>query len=294
MTDPQAPLINLVPEHDFLIAIDSDGCVFDTMELKQKECFIPNTIKIFALQPISKYVRSTSEFVNLYSKWRGTNRFPALIKMFDLLRDRPEVQKRNVEVPIAQPLRDWINRESKLGNPALKIEVEKTGNPVLKQVLTWSYAVNATIAEIVSGIPPFPLVYDCLEKISKWADIIVCSGTPKEALTREWEENNIAGYPLCIAGQEMGTKKEHLQLVYEKYPPGNALMLGDAYGDLKAANANNVHFYPINPGHEEDSWELFFKEVADRFRDKAFSIDFQKKLIAEFDRLLPEVPPWNH
>jgi len=81
------------PKHDFLIAIDSDGCAFDTMEIKHKECFIPNIIKYWNLQPVYKYARVAAEFVNLYSKWRGINRFPALIKVFDLLRDRAEVQK---------------------------------------------------------------------------------------------------------------------------------------------------------------------------------------------------------
>ena len=173
MSDPQTPLKDLKPEHDFLIALDSDGCVFDTMEIKQKECFIPNTIKHWSLQPVSKYTRAASEFVNLYSKWRGANRFPALIKVFDLLGEWPEVQKRNVEIPRAQPLRDWIVRESKLGNPALKAEVERSSDPVLKKALKWSNAVNASVEDMVYGIPPFPLVRESLEEIFQWADIIV-------------------------------------------------------------------------------------------------------------------------
>jgi hypothetical protein len=40
----------------------------------------------------SKYAREACEFVNLYSKWRGINRWPALVMVFDLLRERPEVQ----------------------------------------------------------------------------------------------------------------------------------------------------------------------------------------------------------
>ncbi|GAF86952.1 unnamed protein product, partial [marine sediment metagenome] len=102
MSDPQAPLKNLEPHHDLLIAIDSDGCVFDSMEIKQKECFTPNTIKHWKLQPVSKYARETAEFVNLYSMWRGANRFPALVKVFDFLKERPEVLKRNVKIPVAQ------------------------------------------------------------------------------------------------------------------------------------------------------------------------------------------------
>ncbi|MCE5249432.1 HAD family hydrolase [bacterium] len=293
MSDPQAPLKDLQPNHEFLIAIDSDGCVFDSMEIKQKECFIPNNIKYWNLQPVSKYARTASEFVNLYSKWRGENRFPALLKVFDLLVDWSEVQKRKVEIPVAQPLRDWVARETKLGNPTLRAEVERTGDPVLKQTLAWSNAVNASVEDIVKGVPPFPLVRESLEKITKWADILVCSGTPGEALAREWEENNIDEFPRVIAGQEMGKKKDHLRLVAGKYPQGHVIMIGDAFGDLKAAKANDLLFYPINPGHEEDSWELFYNVVADKFRNGGYTADYEAQFIAEFDKLLPEIPPWK-
>jgi hypothetical protein len=36
----------------------------------------PAFIKHMGLQPVSKYARETCEFANLYSKWRGANRFP--------------------------------------------------------------------------------------------------------------------------------------------------------------------------------------------------------------------------
>ena len=76
MSDPTAHLKAHQPKYNFLIAIDSDGCAFDTMELKHKECFIPNIIKYWNLQAVSKYTRAAGEFVNLYSQWRGINRFP--------------------------------------------------------------------------------------------------------------------------------------------------------------------------------------------------------------------------
>ena len=58
-------MFQLEPQHEFLVGIDSDGCAFDTMELKHKECFIPNTIKHYDLQGVSKYARESAEFVNL-------------------------------------------------------------------------------------------------------------------------------------------------------------------------------------------------------------------------------------
>src|SRR4051812_46725835 len=88
---PAHSLTTLKPQHEFFVGIDSDGCAFDSMEVKHKECFCPNIIKYWNLQAISKYAREAVEFVNLYSKWRGTNRWPALISALDILRVRPEV-----------------------------------------------------------------------------------------------------------------------------------------------------------------------------------------------------------
>jgi hypothetical protein len=87
--DAAAALAGLEPQCRFFVGIDSDGCAFDTMEIKHKECFIPNIIKHWRLQAVSKYAREAAEFVNLYSRWRGVNRWPALVMVFDLLRERP-------------------------------------------------------------------------------------------------------------------------------------------------------------------------------------------------------------
>ncbi len=45
-TDPAQALRELTPRHSFFVGIDSDGCAFDTMEIKHKECFIPNIISL--------------------------------------------------------------------------------------------------------------------------------------------------------------------------------------------------------------------------------------------------------
>ncbi len=281
-------------KHEFFIGIDSDGCAFDTMEIKHKECFIPNIIKHWGLQGVSKYARQAAEFVNLYSKWRGINRFPALIKVFDLLEDRDVVKTRGVTIPRAEQLRQWIQRETRLGNPALKAEVEKTGDDVLIQALKWSEAVNATIADMVHGIPPFGYMRESLEKMAKQADLFVVSQTPTEALTREWQEHKIDSYVKMICGQEMGTKTEHLEFgAGDKYGDNCVLMIGDAPGDMKAARANGALFYPINPGDEEMSWQRFYEEALERFFAGSYAGDYERQLIAEFDACLPELPPWK-
>ncbi len=294
MVDPRAELKDLVPEHDFLIAIDSDGCAFDSMEIKHKECFIPNIIKHWNLQPVSKYARAAAEFVNLYSKWRGMNRFPALIMVFDLLHDWQDVKNRNVDIPYSRPLRDWIKNETKLSNNSLKSEVEKTREPVLEKALKWSESVNSSVVDIVHGVPPFPNVRESLDKINRWADIIVCSATPYEALKREWEEHKISDYVKVIAGQEMGNKGEHIHAASNgKYARDHVVMIGDAPGDLQAAKVNSALFYPINPGMEEVSWKTFLDEASDKVFEGTYTREYESEIIADFEKLLPDTPPWK-
>lgn len=287
-------LKSLQPEKEFFVGIDSDGCVFDTMELKQKECFIPNIVKFFGLQWISKYAREAAEFVNLYSKWRGVNRFPAVLQTMDFLRERPEVKKRGVTVPELDSLRKWIEEETKLGNPALQAKVDATGDEELKLMLDWSLAVNATVADIVKGVGPFPYVRESLEKARDKADLIVVSQTPLEALEREWEENKLDDLVRIICGQEYGTKTEHIAYAAGdgKYAEGKVLMIGDAPGDRKAAEANGALFFPVNPGDEDASWERFHNEALDKFFAGEYAGDYQAKLIEEFEAMLPEKPNW--
>ncbi len=292
MEPPQA-LDDFKPAKDFFVGIDSDGCVFDTMEIKQKECFIPNVIKHWGLQAISKYVRQTHEFVNLYSAHRGANRWPALVKVFDLLQTRPEVRARMPELPDMRPLREFIESEGPHSNDSLRQRLERTGDPTLRRVLAWSEAVNAAIDEFVKAMPPFPRVRDCLEDLQSKADLIVVSGTPMEALGKEWADSGIASYVRLIVGQEMGGKADILKRTAAgRYPPDHMLVIGDAPGDLRAARAVGASFYPINPGDEEGSWQRFKDDACDRFLGGRYAGSYEAALIESFEARLPERPPW--
>jgi phosphoglycolate phosphatase-like HAD superfamily hydrolase len=292
MSDPAQILRDFRPSKEFFIGIDSDGCIFDSMEIKHKECFAPMFIKHFDLQAVSKYAREVWEFVNLYSKTRGANRFPALSRALNLLKQRPQVITRNVQVFGTTPLDEWVARETKLGNATLAAEV-KNGNKALEPIKRWSDAVNHTIEDIVKGVPPFPLVRESLEKLTQKADAMCISQTPAGALKREWAEHDIDRFARIIAGQEMGTKTEHLKFAAkDKYPAQKILMIGDAPGDFKAARSNGALFFPVIPGREEESWERLFKEGLDRFFAGKFAGDYEVGLLKEFDACLPDNPSW--
>ncbi len=290
----QADLIALPKRHDALVGLDSDGCVFPTMELKQKQCFHAEIIRHWQLEKLERPLRECAEFVNLYSRWRGQNRFPALLKTFELFADRADVRASGVKLPDTTTLKNFIASGLPLSNAALEKEVDRAGDAELVRLLLWSLAVNANVERHVKNLAPFRGVRECLEKIYAQADLIVVSQTPEEALVREWQASGLAKFPALIAGQELGTKAEHLQLAAgKKYTAGRVLMIGDAFGDLHAARAAGALFFPVNPGHEAASWQCLHAEAFDRFLGGAFAGKYEADLIAEFEALLPEIPPWQ-
>jgi phosphoglycolate phosphatase-like HAD superfamily hydrolase len=265
------------------------------MELKQKECFIPSTIRVWGLQPVSKYARETAEWVNLYSRWRGANRWPALVKVFELLAERSEVQVRGVQVPEAKALKEFIASGFSPSEAGLKAYIASGhGEEELWRGLEWTRAIDSLVAATVRNVPPFPFVRQSLQKLQGKADLMVVSTTASDALTREWGEHGLAQYMSLIAGQDKGTKKQHLEFTAKgKYNDDRILMIGDALGDCEAAHAVNALFYPIIPGSEEHSWLRFHDEASEKFLNGTYAGAYEAGLIAEFEKLLSDTPPWK-
>ncbi len=300
MNDAAKPLKDFKPKHDFFVGIDSDGCAFDTMGIKQRECFCPWMIGYFGLQPVAQAARECKEFADLFSRTRGANRHKTAKRIIaELLPSHPMVKARSFQVPQFPHYFAWVDDpQSLLSNEGLKQAIAEASNAdgrsELENALAWSKKVNEAIKDIVKGMPPFPFVRESLEKIAPLADVIVVSATPCEALTREWEEHDIAKYVQVIAGQEMGKKAEHLEYAAKgKYEKDHVLIVGDAPGDMEAAKVNNALFYPINPGNEVESWRRFHDEAFDKFTNGQYAGDYEAKVIVEFDGYLPETPPWE-
>ena len=294
MRDYLNEMKSLPKNNEFFIGFDSDGCVFDSMEVKHKECFCPAFIKHYNMQSASKYAREIWDFVNLYSKTRGCNRFWAIYHSMKFIAQRPEILARGCKPVDTTELEKWMANESKLGNPALEAYLEKVDCAELRQALAWSKEVNARVADMVHGVPPLPGVKEVLASASKKADLIVVSQTPLEALEREWAENGMIQYVNLICGQEHGTKAEHIKYSTEgKYAADCVLMVGDAPGDYKAAAKNNALFFPIIPGREEASWAELLNNGLNKFFNKEFAGAYQQQLLDEFDASLPENPNWQ-
>ena len=287
-------LVDFTPTKDFFVGIDSDGCAMDAMDIKHQECFTPSYIKAWDLQPISTLARQTAIFVNLGCITRGLNRWLALRQVLDLLRDRAEVAERGVVIPDYPELTDFIESEYPLSDKGIAAYAAAHPSATADRMIAWGNDVNARIADMVHGCGPFPGVREAMAAMYEDVDEMTVSATPLEALKREWTEHGIAQYMHVIAGQEMGSKAEHVQYAAKgKYDDTHIMLIGDAPGDRDAAAKVDCLYYPILPGEEKRSWARFKDEALGRFLDGTFAGEYQQQLIDEFNAKLPDEVPWE-
>jgi phosphoglycolate phosphatase-like HAD superfamily hydrolase len=286
-------LVKFLPRFDTFVGIDSDGCVFDTMETKQKDFFHPAIIRHWGLEAIGAEVRAAAEFTYLYSTYRGLNRFLGLCKTLELLNDWPDAKEKAL-LPDPAELRMYCDSGQPLSNATIKAAAERTGSKLLAQAYEWSERLNEDIDRNMPDPPPFEGAEDALKRIQQNSDAIVISQTQAVALLKDWYREDLSKYVSVIAGPELGSKIDHFTMAaVDRYPASAILMIGDAPGDMATAQAVGCNFYPINPGHETGSWQRFLDEAYNAFLGGGFSEDYQNQLIQEFKALLPGTPPWK-
>lgn len=295
MPDRAQVLVDFQPTKKFFVGIDSDGCAMDAMDIKHQECFTPSYIKYFNLQAASTLVRETALFVNLYSTTRGQNRWVALSRIFDLLRQRPEVLERGVKIPEGTALKQFLDSGYPRSDRGIADFAAEHPSAEIEQCMEWGRGVNDLIAWMVHGCAPFPGVREAFEAMQDDVDCMTVSATPMEALEREWHEHDLAKYMKVIAGQEMGSKAEHVRWAAKgKYESDDHIMLiGDAPGDRDSAYSEGVLFYPILPGRERESWKRFREEALPRFLNLTYRGEYMDSLVREYEALLPEQPTWK-
>ncbi|MBU3110072.1 HAD hydrolase-like protein [Clostridium lacusfryxellense] len=292
--DSTLKLKEMEKEKEFLLCVDSDGCAVNTMEYKHKQIFGPNMIKIWELESIAEDVTQVWNYVNLYSQWRGINRFLALVKVFELLKDKKTILAKKFELPDFKSLCEWTKKSDKLSNILLEARIEEHSDVFLDKVIIWSKSVNEVISKSKVDCLPFESVHKSLEKAQKYADIAVISSANSQALKKEWNEHGIAAFVKVLAGQEMGSKTSCIGIVKDnKYDNHHVLMVGDSPGDLQAAMDNGVLYYPIIPSKEDMSWQKFYDEAFDKFINGSYNGKYQEQLIYEFNEMLHSKIRWE-
>ena len=260
----------------FLIGIDSDGTVFDSMTLKHRNAFIPAMIKVWKLEPHAELVYRICEKINLFSRTRGIDRFSGLIPTFR------EFAENGIQIPDLSPLEEFL-KTGKRSNAALEAFLREHESDFLTSILNWSRMADARFQQEVEKLPPFRNVLPALLAAHEKADIAVISSASEESLRKDWQKEHLVDHITILCGQEAGSKKEQLRRAIDgAYPPECTMMIGDAPGDLEAAQAVGAWFYPVIPGREEESWRLFREQWLPCFFSGGFHETEQQKLLEPF------------
>ena len=173
----------------------------------------------------------------------------------------------------------------KLSNESLKRQIEKYPDSIsLKKALLWSNDVNESITKLPEEkILPYEKVKDALIYAHQKADIAIVSSANLKAVLDEWTRHKLIEHTDIVLAQDSGTKDYCISKLLEKgYDTNNVLMCGDALGDLKAAQKNNVMFYPIRVNHEKESWEEFIDIALNKLIDHTYKDKYQEEKIQEF------------
>lgn len=289
-----APLVAFRPRHAFFVGVDSDGCAMDVMEIKHERCFGPAFVAWFGLDAVADVALETWRFVNLRSTSRGLNRWRALARTLELLRERPEVAARGAVVPAGRELAGFIASGHPLSDAGLRAYATEHPGPEIAACLAWTEAVNAAVPAAVRDSGPFPGVREALAAIAGKADIMVLSAGNLRTLEHEWKAHDLIRHVALVAGQDMGTKAEHLaRAAAGKYDDDAILLIGDAPADRDAAAQVGGLYYPVLPGRESESWRRFTAEALPRFLAGTYRGEYQDALLAELAAALPDTPPWT-
>jgi Predicted phosphatases len=265
----------------YLICVDSDGCVMDTMNQKHREYFGPVFVEYYNLEEIKEEALDIWLSINLFSKTRGINRFLGLKKTLEELQKRGKLE-REIEVEL-KDISNWLKNSKEYSNQALLQEYEKVQKKGLKRAYEWSIQVNERIYLQNQKSSAFLGVKKQLSEFKKNADIAIVSSANAEAVKKEWEEEGLLSYVNYIMTQEMGSKKEGIaKLLKLGYKKEHVLMIGDSLGDWQAAFDNKAAFYPILVGKETLSWEKIIEGALIPLMDNNFTKKYQEYLLQEY------------
>ena len=272
-------------KYEYLVCVDSDGCVMDTMNCKHFHCFGPCMVDEWELGQWRQEILDRWNYVNLFSMTRGINRFKGLAKALS------EVNEKYKPIPGVAFLQHWADTAPALSNDAVIKAGEEATDPQAKEIfakaLSWSKAVNNSIVALPEELKvPYEGAKEGLAAAHAFADVAMVSSANRDAVEEEWGKFGLLEHTDIVLAQDVGSKAaciaEMLKFGYDK---DKVLMIGDAPGDCDAAEKNGVHYYPILVNHEKQSWDEAVSVAFEKLRSGAYS-QYGSEMKAKFLRNL--------
>lgn len=269
-------------KRDYLICVDSDGCAMDTMKCKHERCFGPCMVERWELDEWKDDILYRWDYINLYSMTRGINRFKGLAMALE------EIDKQYKRIIGVKTLVEWANTSPKLSNDALLEAVEKCddldGKQCLYMAYLWSVAVNESIENLHDSLKvPFVGALEGLKEAHEFADVAVVSSANRDAVEKEWADHGLSDHVDILLTQDCGSKAHCIAEMLKKgYSPDRVLMVGDAPGDLDAADKNGVLCFPILVGAEMTSWADFRRVALENLKNGKYAGEYQADVKEKF------------
>jgi len=242
-------------KHDYLVCVDSDGCVMDTMNCKHFHCFGPCMVTEWGLEEWKDEILDRWNVINLFSMTRGINRFKGLAMALK------EIDGKYTKITGVDALVHWADTAPALSNDGVAKAAAEATDPdaklVLEKALSWSKAVNAAIVELPEELKvPYNGAKEGLAAAHAFADVAMVSSANRDAVEEEWGKFGLLEHTDIVLAQDVGSKAACImEMMRFGYDPEKVVMIGDAPGDCDAAEKNCVYYYPILVNHEKESWD---------------------------------------
>ena len=253
-------------KHDYLVCVDSDGCVMDTMNCKHFHCFGPCMVTEWGLEEWKDEILDRWNVINLFSMTRGINRFKGLAIAL------AEINEKYTRIAGIEALQHWAETAPALSNDGAAKAAAEAADPdarlVLEKALSWSKAVNAAIVELDESLKvPYEGAREGLAAAHGFADVAMVSSANRDAVEEEWGKFGLLEHTDIVLAQDVGSKAACIrEMLKFGYDPHQVVMVGDAPGDCDAAEKNGVYYYPILVNHEKDSWDEAIAVAFDKLR----------------------------
>ena len=268
-------------KHDYLVCVDSDGCVMDTMNCKHFHCFGPCMVTEWGLEEWKDEILDRWNVINLFSMTRGINRFKGLAMALG------EINEKYATIAGVAALQHWTDTAPALSNDAIAKAADDAADPdaklVLQKALSWSKAVNAAIVKLPEELKvPYNGAKEGLAAAHTFADVAMVSSANRDAVEEEWGKFGLLEHTDIVLAQDVGSKAACIaQMLKFGYDVKNVVMIGDAPGDCDAAEKNGVWYFPILVNHEKSSWDEAIAVAFDKLQNGEYA-EYETRKKKEF------------
>ena len=246
-------------KHDYLVCVDSDGCVMDTMNCKHFHCFGPCMVTEWGLEEWKEEILDRWNVINLFSMTRGINRFKGLAMALK------EIDGKYTKITGVDALVHWADTAPALSNDGVAKAAAETTDPdaklVLEKALSWSKAVNAAIVELPEELKvPYNGAKEGLAAAHSFADVAMVSSANRDAVEEEWGKFGLLEHTdIMIPSEEFAlghTGKDNAELaakaLYERYKPEVVIVTQGKKGGI-LFDGDKITSYPVYPAEVVDS-----------------------------------------